>query len=474
MISRRTRIGLKFVALMAILSPLSCGTIPTIRFAFLTPANLDDFDIGAFPRGFFWGAASSAHQVEGNDVHSDWWPWELAGKTKSGDVSGLATDHYNRFEEDMDRLVDLNLDTYRFSLNWARLFPNDPDTPDEAAVARYDEFFAAMKARNIRPMVTLLHFTSPQWVTNADRWGSGEAIEDFRKFAAFCATRWGKDVDWWVTVNEPDVYAFHGWLRGIFPPGKLDPALSFRVFTNFMKAHAEAYHTIKQLDTIDADGDGKASQIGIAQLIVPVEAFSAFNLAEQSLAYVVAHFINSFWLRSNRTGIFDPEVPGFFGPFESYSRFKNTLDFIGINYYSRQIVRIDLGGIFWGTPPEAPYVSQLGIEIYPPGLTDSLLTVVPFRIPIMITENGIADATDKDRAQYIVSHLSVLTDFMRVRPDVPILGYIHWSLTDNYEWENGFAPRFGLYEVNYATQERTKRPSADVFKELITRVKNRP
>jgi len=471
---QRKRLVLKFIALLVILTPLSCGLFPTIRFAFLTPANLDDFDVNAFPAGFFWGAASSAHQVEGNDIHSDWWPWEHAGKTKSGEKSGLATDHYNLFEEDMDRLVALNLDTYRFSLNWARLFPSDSDTPDDAAVARYDEFFAALKARNIRPMVTLLHFTSPQWLTNADRWGSGEAIEDFRKFAAFCATRWGKDVDWWVTVNEPDVYAFHGWMRGIFPPGKLDGALAFRVFTNFMKAHAEAYHSIKQIDTIDADGDGKSSQIGIAQLIVPVEAFSAFNPAEQSLAYVVAHFINTFWLRSNRTGVFDPEVPGFFGPFESNPRFKNTLDFIGINYYSRQIVRIDLGGIFWGTPPEAPFVSQLGIEIYPPGLTDSLLTVVPFGLPIMITENGIADATDKDRAQYIVSHLGVLAEFMRIRPDVPILGYIHWSLTDNFEWENGFAPRFGLYEIDYATQSRTMRPSAGVYKDLITRVKNRP
>ncbi len=179
----------------------------------------------------------------------------------------------------------------------------------------------------------------------------------------------------------------------------------FRVFTNFMKAHAEAYHTIKELDKIDADGDGQASMVGIAQLIVPVEAFNAFNPTEQALAYTTAHFINSFWLRTNQTGVFDPEVPLFFGPFESYPRIKNTLDFIGINYYSRQIVRLDLGGAFWGTPPEAPNVSQLGIEIYPPGLKDSLMTVVPFGLPIVITENGIADATDKDRAQYIVSHL---------------------------------------------------------------------
>ena len=179
-------------------------------------------------------------------------------------------------------------------------------------------------------------------------------------------------------------------------------------------------------------------------------------------------------LRSNQTGVFDPEIPGYFGPFETYPKFRNTLDFVGINYYSRQVIRIDLGGIFFGSPPEAPNVSQLGIEIYPPGLRDSLETVLPFGLPIIITENGIADATDEDRAQYIVSHLAVLAEFMRERPDVPVLGYVHWSLTDNYEWENGFAPRFGLYAVDYATQERTMRASAGVFKDLITRVKNRP
>ncbi len=176
--NRRSRL-LLLLGLCVSVTTVSCGLFPTIKFAYLTPTNLDAFDVGAFPTGFFWGAASSAHQVEGNDIHSDWWPWEQSGKTKSGDKSGLATDHYNLFEEDMDRLVALNLDTYRFSLNWARLFPNDPDTPDDAAVARYDQFFAALKTRHIRPMVTLLHFTSPQWLSDADRWGSGQAIEDF-------------------------------------------------------------------------------------------------------------------------------------------------------------------------------------------------------------------------------------------------------------------------------------------------------
>jgi len=461
------------VALTLVAAIGSCGWIPTIRFATLTPANLDGFDAAAFPKGFFWGAASSAHQVEGNDIHSDWWPWEQAGRTKSGDVSGQATDHYNRFESDMDLLVDLNLDTYRFSLNWARIFPNGPDTPDDAVVARYDQFFAALKARHIRPMVTLLHFTSPQWVTDTDRWGTGEAIGDFTKFVRFVATRWGKDVDYWVTVNEPDVYSFHGWMRGIFPPGKLDPGLAFTVFTNFMKAHAEAYHLIKEIDTIDADGDGQPALVGIAQLIVPVEAFSAFNPVETAIANTAAAFSNGFWLRSNQTGLFDPQLPFVSGPFESYPRFKNTLDFIGVNYYSRQIVRFDLGGLFIGSPPGA-VVSQLGIEIYPPGLQESLEFVSQFGLPILISENGIADAEDKDRAQYIVSHLSVLAEFIRRHPHVPVLGYIHWSLTDNYEWENGFAPRFGLYAVDYATQARTKRASADVFKQLITMVKSQP
>src|SRR5262249_44896414 len=167
------------------------------------------------------------------------------------------------------------------------------------------------------------------------------------------------------------------------------------------------YHRLKEVDTIDADGDGQPCRVGVAQLIVPVEAFNSLNVVEDFVANATAAFSNGSWLVSNQTGVLNPQLPFATGPFENYPRFKNTLDFVGVNYYSRQIVRFDLGGLFIGSPPGAP-VSELGIELYPPGLKDSLDFVSQFGIPIAITENGIADASDADRAQYIVSHLSVL------------------------------------------------------------------
>lgn len=460
-----SRIGLLPVA-ACLLCSLSCGT--NLFWPPVTDANLSAFDFEAFGPDFMWGAGSSSHQVEGNNVHSDWWAWEQAGRTKSGEVSGKAVDHWNLFEQDMDRLSALELDTYRFSLNWARLFPTGPDEVDEEAAERYDRFFEIMAVRGITPMVTLHHFVMPQWLTAEDRWGSGEAIEDFRRFAEFAAKRWGKYVDWWITVNEPEVFAFHGWARGVFPPGKTDFGLAFKVFTHLMKAHAEAYEVIKAFDTIDADGDAAPAQVGIANLIVPIETASQSNLVEDIIATFIGNFANVFWFEANRTGIFDPKLPFVFGPFEEYPKFVNTLDFAGVNYYSRQVISFSAFGLQIGAPFGA-VLSELGIELYPRGIYESLDLVAKYQLPIIITENGIADADDNDRERYIVSHLAEVARFIRDRPDIPVLGYVHWSLTDNYEWENGFAPRFGLFAIDYETLERTKRPSADTLSQIAVR-----
>ena len=295
-----------------------------------------------------------------------------------------------------------------------------------------------------------------------------EAIDDFLQLTRFAATRWGKYVDWWITVNEAEVFVFHGWLRGIFPPGKTDFAGAVLALSHVMKAHALAYHLIKELDTIDADGDGLPAQVGIAQLFVPYEAASVIDPVETTVAYVLQNFSNTFWLIANQTGILDLRLP--LGPqyVEEFPRFQNSLDFIGVNYYSRQIARFDLLLGFRFSPPEGAVVSDLDIEVYPRGLYESLQTLSQFKVPIIITENGIADADDSRRFDYITGHLSELSRFMADRPDVPVLGYIHWALTDNFEWENGYAPRYGLVEVDYATQKRTVRPSAVRFAQLLT------
>lgn len=470
------RIPLKALAIAVptICLSLACLTgIPGLP-PFADRPVIGRIDPTVFPRNFMWGAASSAHQVEGNDVHSDWWAWEQAGRVRSGQPSGLATDHWNRYAEDLDRLVALNLNTYRFSLNWARLYPQPGmSQPDPDAVARYDAMFAAMAARKIRPMVTLHHFSMPAWLTDQDRWGSGQAIEDFKKLTQFAVDRWKGDVDWWITVNEPEVFAFHGWSRGVFPPGKLDFPLSLRVLANLMKAHAEAYHIIKDHDDVDADGDGSPAEVGIAHLVVPFEPYNPWNPIEATIATAISTFSNAFWFVADRTGIIDLRLP--FGPeiVEEFPLFQGTLDFIGINYYSRQLMRIDplRGGLVIDQYPGVVR-SSLGIEVYPKGLYDSINFVAQFGLPIIVTENGIADETDELRPDYIHDHLAEMSRFMRDRPDVPVLGYVYWSLTDNFEWEKGFTPRFGLYEVNYETLERTMRPSAAAFAEIIAAINN--
>lgn len=428
---------------------------------------VSDIDFTAFPPGFMWGVGSSSHQFEGNDVDSDWWQWELAGNTKTGEVSGLAADHWNRYEEDFDRLVALNLDTYRFSLSWARLYPRPGMiAPDPDAVAHYDEVLAALARRNIRPMVTLHHFTMPHWLTEQDRWASGEAIEDFLQLARFAARRWGDQVDWWITINEPHVFALHGWWHGVFPPGKTDLSLAISVYVNLMKAHAEAYHLIKETDTTDAEGDGVAARVGVARLIVPAEPFSPSSLIEQIIVWQTNAFQNWFWFDLNQTGIPELTLPS--GQvIEAYPRFRDTLDFIGVNYYSRQVVCFVpfLGVLF--DPLSTGKRGMLGHEIYPQGLYDALATLARYDLPLIITEHGVADDTDVLRQEAIVGHLAALTRFMTDYPDVRVLGYMHWALTDHFEWENGFRPRFGLYAIDYATQQRTPRPSTALLAELV-------
>jgi beta-glucosidase len=469
---RSGRWGVIFALCAAFVSScIQAGNIwlpPTGR---LLPGGID---YSAFPSGFFWAAGSSSHQVEGNNVHSDWWQWEIDGRTQSGVVSGAAADHWNRYEEDFDHLLAVNLDTYRFSLSWARLYPHPGMTePDPEAVAGYDNMFEALAARGIRPMVTLHHFAMPAWLTEEDRWVSGAAIDDFKQLAAFAASRWGGYVDWWVTINEPEVYAFHGWAHGVFPPGKHgDPFLGVLVMVNLMKAHAEAYHVIKRIDTIDADGDGKAAQVGVTTLMIPLHPTRPTNLMELIATQFISNITNSFWFVANRTGVIDLSLP--FGPatVEEFPLLRGTLDYIGINYYSRQMLRYDpFRGFIIGSNPFGVH-SMLGAETYPEGLYEVLAYTAQFGLPIIITENGIADPDDSMRADYIIRHLAVLSRFLRDRPDVSVLGYVHWSLTDNFEWENGFAPRFGLYAIDYATQQRTRRPSADVLAEIIATIRN--
>lgn len=467
------RAGLVLVLVLCGCGSMSC--IPPSVFDLLPsdPLTVNDIDFSAFPPNFMWGAGTSSHQHEGNDVDSDWWQWELAGRVKNGDRSGIAVDHWNRYEEDFDALVAINLDTYRFSLSWARLFPRPGMTEaDPEAAAHYDDVFAALAARQIRPMVTLHHFAMPNWITEQNRWATGEAIQDFTQFARFAAERWGDQCDWWVTINEPHVYALHGWWREKFPPGINGLPMAIQVYFNLMRAHAGAYHTIKEVDQTDVDGDGLAAQVGVAALIVPVESFLPWDIVDRIVTLIMNEWGNNLWFDLNVTGLPEIGLPGLAPIIAGCPQYRGTHDFIGVNYYSRQVVHFDLWQGFVFDPLPTGRRGQLDHEVYPEGLYDVLVGLAEYGLPLIVTETGVADDTDELRFDHIVGHLTYMTRFMNDYPDIPVLGYIHWSLTDHFEWENGWGPRFGLYEVDFETLERTQRPSAAALADLITDIRN--
>ena len=330
--------------------------------------------------------------------------WEVLFSPKAG----LACDHYRRFEEDFDLARSLNQNAHRFSIEWARIEPEKGRFDDREA-AHYRQVLQALRQRGIRPLVTLHHFTNPLWVFRRGGWENKSTIGYFTSYVRFVVNQLGDLCDFWGTINEPTVYASEGHLFGRWLPGKRDPLASATVLKNMLKAHQAAYEIIH--------GIQPEAKVGISH--------------------------NMTYLRfpglSDAFSIFDRKVIGWAG----------KQDFIGINYY-RAMGRVN----------DLPK-TDLDWAIYPQGLFEILLRLKDFRLPVYITENGIADSHDDQRADFIADHLAAV--WRAIRGGADVRGYFYWSLLDNLEWARGFAPRFGLIEVDYRTLERTVRPSAKVY-----------
>lgn len=354
-----------------------------------------------FPKRFLWGSATSAYQVEGGNLNSD---WEVLFSPKAG----TACNHYRRFEEDFDLARSLNQNAHRLSIEWARIEP-EKGRFDDREVAHYRQVLQALRKRGIRPLVTLHHFTNPLWFFKRGGWENRSAVSYFASYVRFVATQLGDLCDFWVTINEPTVYASEGYLFGRWLPGKRDPLSSATVLKNLLKAHRAAYGIIHEIQPKAAVG----------------------------ISYNVPYF----------------RVPGLSATFSAFDRkvmaWAGKQDFLGINYY-RAVGRV-------GDLPK----SDLGWAIYPQGLAEIIARLKEFNLPIYITENGIADADDDQRADYIADHLAAV--WRAIQAGADIRGYFYWSLLDNFEWAKGFYPRFGLAEVDYETLERTIRPSAQVY-----------
>lgn len=421
---------------------------------------------------FLWGAGTSAHQVEGGNDRNDWWDWEkLPGKIRNGDRSGSACLGWERYEEDLDLLRSFGLDAYRFSIEWSRIEPT-PGRYDEASLDHYRRVLLACRARGITPMVTLHHFTNPRWFAELGGWETNENIAHFERFARLAGERYGDLVDLWITINEPEVLALRGYDDGAWPPEVKNRSRALVVIANLLEAHGRASAALRETDRTDADGDGMAALIGVAKHWVLLEPLHRWNPLEHLSAAIQFGVFNMAIARALSGKPIDLHIPGARRVQRSVDALQGSSDFIGINYYTRWMV--DLFGKEPRRPRPGAEVSDLGWEFYPEGLEKALVRCASFGLPLYVTENGIADGADRLRPDFIRKSLAAL-DRARAR-GADVRGYFHWSLLDNFEWNDGYHGKFGLSAVDFAdaARPRTPRPSAAVYAQEIERRRNVP
>jgi len=409
-----------------------------------------------FPAGFRWGTATSAHQVEGDNIHNDWWAWERRpGRILNGDRSGHACRWWTHAEEDFDRAAALGQNAHRLSIEWSRIEP-EPGRWDEAALERYREMLRGLRVRGIEPMVTLLHFTVPLWFADRGGWTRDDAPALFGRFVERVVPVLGEHCDLWCTLNEPVGWVFSAHIQGRWPPGGRSVMGAVRAATNLARAHAAAYHAIHGLQP--------AAQVGCANYFRLFDPADARSVLDRFVAAQQDRFVNRAFLDVVTTG----RVRAF--PWRAaIPEAAGTLDFIGVNYYTRDLTRFDLraprqlfGRNFPG--PGLPISDGAYGVVYPEGMYRVLRLAHRYRRPIYVTENGIPDHDDDQRPAFIVSHLREVG--RAIRDGVDVRGYYHWSLVDNFEWSDGWSLRFGLIAVDPVTQVRVARPSAQVYREI--------
>ncbi len=400
-----------------------------------------------FPEDFLFGVATSAYQVEGDNRNADWWEWEERGAVKHR--CGKACNHWEMYREDIELMARIGVNAYRFSIEWSRLFPS-PNKLDYGALQRYREIIALLRKHGIEPMITLHHFTNPKWFAERGGWKRGENVEYFAKFVEVVADEF-RDVRLWVTINEPNVYAYMGFIQGVWPPGIRNPRVADVVLQNLVEAHARAYEILRN-----------RGLVGIAQNLVWFVPKSGSRLDAAAKKRV-----EEVWNWGFINAVLRGELRGFAG---RYRVRESGLDFVGINYYTAMRV-----GHSWNplkafldvAPLESPLRSTMGYYIHPRGILEvarDCWRVVEERIPIYVTENGFAVERDEDRAKALVQHLCYL--HKALSEGIEIKGYFYWSLLDNYEWDKGYTQRFGLVEVDFTTFERRVRESAFLYSRI--------
>jgi len=376
-----------------------------------------------FPKDFLWGTANSAYQIEGGIENCDWAKDFSAGKS---------CDHYNLYEKDFDLMKSLNQNAYRFSIEWSRIEP-EAGKFNKKEIEHYQKVLEALKSRKIKTMVTLSHFTLPLWLAERGGWSSRKIIFYFPRFAKKIFDEFQDLVDFWITINEPLVYASFGYLEGRWPPHQKNLILFLKTIKNQETCHKKIYrifHTFKP-----------ETRVGIAKNNSFFEPFNKESYLDKFSTKLYSFFGNEYFL----------------------NQIKNYLDFIGLNYYFHQKIKFPFAKKETENQKRGKR-SDIGWEIYPPGIYYTLGELKKYNLPIYITENGVADAQDKLRQDFIENHLYWI--WQAIEEWIDVRGYFYWSLMDSFEWEKRFEPRFGLIEIDYKTFERKPRPSALYYAQI--------
>ncbi|HZY40982.1 MAG TPA: family 1 glycosylhydrolase, partial [Anaerolineae bacterium] len=363
-----------------------------------------------FPPDFKWGAATAAHQVEGHNTNNDWWAWEHGeGHISGGQKSGQACDWWgDGFERDLDFAEQMHHTGHRLSIEWSRIEPQE-GVWDTAAIDRYRYMLSALRRRGIEPMVTLHHFSNPLWVAERAGWETNAVVPWFARFVSKAVDSLKDLCDLWVTINEPNVYVLAGYVptqssladyelpAGSFPPGKGSLQLAFTVAENMLRGHAAAYQAIHQLQA--------NARVGVAHNMRVFDPARSGSLLDRFCAANRDQVFNQTLLTGVLTGRYDRP----WGVPHWIRGLKNTLDFIGLNYYSRDLVRFDRSQLVTAVlgrnaiNPDAPMSDGNYGELYPHGLFRMLKRLERTGKPIFITENGLPDADDDQRPGYLLT-----------------------------------------------------------------------
>jgi beta-glucosidase len=402
-----------------------------------------------FPKEFVWGSATAAHQVEGDNRFNDWWVHELAAETNAVEPSGIACDHYRRFADDFALFESLGHRAHRLSIEWSRIEPREGDI-QAGEIEHYRAVLSKLQELGIVPWVTIHHFTLPQWFAERGGFSQQANLAAFQRFSDLAASRFGDLVTHWCTINEPTIHAEMGYRFGYFPPRLTDGNLAAQTLENLFRAHSMASQAIRS--------HVPKAEVGITLAMQVNEPFNSESEADRKMSARRDAETNVACCEALRTGVFRyPERPD-----AQIAGLAESSTFVGVQYYTR--TRYDAGHGGFAAPDFNRTLSQMGWEIYPEGFAPVLRQAAATGLPLYVTENGVAHDDDRVRVEYIADHLAEVDRVRREGADVR--GYFYWSAMDNFEWNFGYGPKFGLIEVDRSSLERKPRPSARFFAEI--------